>query len=46
MVGSTAVSSDKGVVMGGLSWSGQRPSPLDLSCLQPSRLQVTHLEVC
>ena len=28
MVGSTAVSSDKGVVMGGLSWSGQQPSHL------------------
>ena len=25
MVGSTAVSSDKGVLMGDLSWSGQRP---------------------
>ena len=28
MVGSTAVSPDKGVVMGGLSWSGQQPSHL------------------
>ena len=28
MVGSTAVSSDKGVVLGGLSWSGHQPSHL------------------